>query len=772
MLDPKEIQVSVLAMGIGTTVCLYYGALSDDPSQCSEKKHSWVQAVSDLMPLGDIASMIRTCDSLSRQTVSLRALLESGRKPGSPYARAKLKLPALVPALSAPPGTALRGLDVGRHHSGLFGYDLDVGRGSLDLPAMREALINARGAVMVGTSAGGDALYAIFAGPKAGSEEDYKAHWQAIADTLPEGAKAASAGESKNSNQLRFVAHDPTVWLAAAPVEPLAGTRPVTAQEPPAVIPTPGLATCLDEHAVDLDALMSFPPPDDYNQWLGWLGRLKALGFDPNEAETWCARGTKYHPGEATRRWEGLPKDDPEMARDILRGHAFKQHGWRQHIIQVASNSRLTLHANGSKNGVADLSLDYQGAMEVVSGKAARGLLEALERLGVGIRFNLRADKQEFDLGYGWAPPTDRSRERLREVVNARFATRNRNGDTVRLNFGKDAFKNALHALLYGLEEDPFRTWLESLDRWDGKERLDGWLGQVFVINRYQELGEWASRFMALGAVWRTYNPGCKLDELPVLIGAGGIGKSTAARWLLPPEHDEWFGELNVALDNKRRVEALQGRVIVELGDMAGASRAEREDLKSFITKVNDGTERLSYRADPEPLPRRCVFVGTSDAMTPLPDDDNLRRWVPVTIDSGQPATVREYLDDHREQLWAEAIYLYRQGVPARLPDDLKPMQKEATGQARSRDQALDDAVQAWIARDEPWGFTLSEAAEAIRMVDPGEAARLTGRDSRRLAAALTTAGYRKERRMKNGVREYRWYTVASIATIAPPNDG
>ena len=630
LLNPEEIEVSVLARGTSTTTCRHCGASRNNAPPCSEKKHSWAVVVSDLMPLGEIARLIRTSDNLSRQTMRLRALLESGRKPGSPYAKGKLKLPALVPALAAPPSTALKSVDVGKHHSGLFGYDLDLGRDSLDLPAMREALIDARGAVMVGTSAGGDALYAIFAGPKAGSEEDYKAHWQAIADIFPEEAKAASAGESKNSNRLRFVAHDPVVWLAAAPVEPLAGARPITAQEPSAVTPTPGLATCLDEHAVDLDALMSFPPPDDYNQWLGWLGRLKGLGFDPNEAETWCARGTKYDPGEATRRWEGLPKDDPEMARDILRGHACKRHGWRQHINQVAPNSRLTLHANGSENGTADLSLDYQGAMEVVSGKAARGLAEALERLGVRIRFNLRADKQEFNLGHGWAPPTDRSRERLREVVKTRFATCNRNGDAARLNFGKDAFKNTLHALLYGLEEDPFRTWLESLHSWDGKERLAGWLGQVFIINKYQELGEWASRFMALGAVWRTYNPGCKLDELPVLIGAGGIGKSTAARWLLPPEHEEWFGELNLALDNKRRVEALQGRVLVELGDMAGASRAEREDLKAFITKTNDGTERLSFRTDPESLPRSLSHRPVGELTNPGVGAMGLKRGRPV----------------------------------------------------------------------------------------------------------------------------------------------
>ncbi len=225
LFDPKDIQVSVLARGIDTAVCLRCGLSDDDPSPCFERKHSWVQAVSDLMPLGDIASMICTSDDLFRRTERLRALLQSGRTSGSPYTRAKRQLPALVPALAAPPGTSLKGVDVGKHHSGLFGYDLDLGRGSLDLPAMREALMDARGAVMVATSAGGDALYAVFAGPKAESERAYKAHWHAIADTFPEVAKAASAGQSKNSNRLRFVVHDPTAWLAGTPVERLVGAH-------------------------------------------------------------------------------------------------------------------------------------------------------------------------------------------------------------------------------------------------------------------------------------------------------------------------------------------------------------------------------------------------------------------------------------------------------------------------------------------------------------------------------------------------------------------
>ena len=78
--------------------------------------------------------------------------------------------------------------------------------------------------------------------------------------------------------------------------------------------------------------------------------------------------------------------------------------------------------------------------------------------------------------------------------------------------------------------------WLEGLEAWDETERLDEWLPHVFEISERLPLAEWAGRFMALGAIWRAYHPGLKLDEFPVLIGRGGLGKSTAARFLLPAD--------------------------------------------------------------------------------------------------------------------------------------------------------------------------------------------------------------------------------------------
>ena len=112
---------------------------------------------------------------------------------------------------------------------------------------------------------------------------------------------------------------------------------------------------------------------------------------------------------------------------------------------------------------------------------------------------------------------------------------------------------------------------------------------------------------------------------------------------------------------------------------MQGARRADLESLKAFLSRTDDGSTRLAYRHNPEPMPRRCIIVGTADRPDPLPDDPNLRRFVPITLTGGNAARVMEFMDKCRDQLWAEGLYLYERGQDARLPDELKGKQAEAT---------------------------------------------------------------------------------------------
>ena len=405
----------------------------------------------------------------------------------------------------------------------------------------------------------------------------------------------------------------------------------------------------------------------------------------------------------------------------------------------------------------------YHDSKATVEGKSADGLRECLLLLGIGVRYNVRGARTEIrHESFDWTPLNDRMAAQIRDVIAKRFQTKQRANALVLqpLTFGRDTWMDALNAVLYENEIDPFQVWLENLPKWDKVKRLDSWLTTVFVVNPENEtLGEWASRFICLGTVWRTYHPGTKLDELPVLIGRGGIGKSTALRYILPLDMPDLFSDgLNLGADVKQRAEALQGRAIVEASEMAGVSRADVESLKAFITRTDDGNVRLAYRQNPERMLRRCVIIGTADRQDPLPNDRNLRRFVPVELDDGNPQRLRSLLDRDRDQIWAEALVMFHKGIEARLPDGLADVQADATAQHRSRDVVIEDAVDDFI-RGFSEGFTMSDIASGMKLVDSAShGATLTMRDQHRIGAVLVSRGYVRRQTRDDGRRAWRWY--------------
>ncbi len=386
----------------------------------------------------------------------------------------------------------------------------------------------------------------------------------------------------------------------------------------------------------------------------------------------------------------------------------------------------------------------------------ADGLAAALTGLGIAWRFNVRSRHHEFrETADDWREANDRTEARIQETIANRYVTGEKHAP---LRFGRETWQRSLNALLADAETDPFLDWVQAQSPWDGTSRLDGWLNEVFETDPNCPLTAWAARFVFLGPVWRAFEPGTKMDEMPVLIGPQGCGKSTALRCALPLERPDWFADgLHLAADPKTRTEALQSRVIVEVAEMAGSTRAELESLKSFLSRTDDGVVRLAYRRNPETALRRCIIVGTSNDPTCLPNDPSgNRRFVSVVLRGGDPTVLRAYLNERREQLWAEALAAYRDGVEARLPDNLHEAQSATNEQVRRRDDILEDALENWLPTA-PKSFTLAAAAVGCRIAEAGREARLSMRDQHRLGAALTTAGFVKRRERVDGQRLMVW---------------
>ena len=213
----------------------------------------------------------------------------------------------------------------------------------------------------------------------------------------------------------------------------------------------------------------------------------------------------------------------------------------------------------------------------------------------------------------------------------------------------------------------PIRDFLSALPDWDGVPRLDTLLIDLFGAEDSLYVRA-VTRKTLVAAVRRVLQPGCKFDYVLTLVGPQGIGKSTAISTLCGPDYFTDNLSFNMMRD-KASAENIQGNWIVELGEMAGVSKAEVESVKGFLSRQDD-KYRASYGRRSTPHPRQCIFIGTANQEGGFLRDitGNRRFWVVPT-----PRRTDMILDsDYVRQVWAEAKVREEDGEALYLPQALE----------------------------------------------------------------------------------------------------
>ena len=229
------------------------------------------------------------------------------------------------------------------------------------------------------------------------------------------------------------------------------------------------------------------------------------------------------------------------------------------------------------------------------------------------------------------------------------------------------------------------QDYLNAL-QWDGVPRLDTLLID-YLGAEDSEYTRAVSRKAFTAAVARAMEPGCKYDNMLILCGRQGLGKST----VLDKMSRGWFNDSIRTFEGKEASELLQGVWLVEVAELDAFRRTDVARIKQFLSLRAD-RYRAAYGRNVKELPRCCAFFGTCNQMDFLQDMTGNRRFWPVDVGltipvgverSHRPNVWDDLSEDVINQLWAEAKARWQAGEPLYLTGEVERQALEIQEQHR-----------------------------------------------------------------------------------------
>lgn len=376
-------------------------------------------------------------------------------------------------------------------------------------------------------------------------------------------------------------------------------------------------------------------------------------------------------------------------------------------------------------------------------------MLSMLDTLGYSFRLNVLDDTIEVN------------GEMLTEVIESKMRTELRDAGLGRsLGAMKDVYtteaaRNAYH---------PIKSYLESLV-WDGTPRI-GKLARYFTCsdpdlvypNGQREplfvvyLGRWL-----IGAVAKVYQQAQNL--MLVLSGPQGKGKSAFIRWLCK-NIPAYYAEAPLVPGDRLCDLRVINTFIWEVSELDATTRkADVAALKAFITRETVTTRKYHALHDIK-KPVTASFAGTvNDSGSGfLVDDSGSRRFMVASI----TAIDFSYTEIDIDQVWAEALYLYRIGASWRLNEFESEMQHEL-----NKNYEVGDMLEGWLERyfwfDETdvVGMTSADIVDHLRSKDVpinGDKGWET-----RIGSVLRKRGIVKKQVQTSGQRVRRYFGIVPI---------
>jgi hypothetical protein len=475
------------------------------------------------------------------------------------------------------------------------------------------------------------------------------------------------------------------------------------------------------------------------------------IGFSIWDA--WCAQSEHYNPAGLEFKWKSFGRRSGVTLGTVY--HMAREHGWNGGAPAPGFSGPLSGHAHEVTNGHANGAATLPAAFLAPSGGAIffpdlndknqpRATMTnakvAIGALGVDCRYDLFHNRMlvggELISRWNSAELSDHVVHMLRDQIRYKFG----------FDPGKAHVQDAAETLCLARRFDPVVDYLDGLV-WDGVPRLDGWLTR-YMQAQDSDYTHAVARLTLIAAVRRARAPGTKFDQIIVLEGPQGQGKSEALEILAGP--DNFSDQSILGVDDRKQQELTEGVWLYEIGELSGMRRADADHVKAFASRKKDRA-RPAYGRYTVSQPRRTVFFGSTNKDDYLQDDTGNRRFWPIATGHIDLDGLRR----DRDQLWAEAAAREARGESHFLPEKLWKTAGEYQ-KARLQNDEWFELVERWLAEKPREDVSIKEVLCDNQYIQHRTDA-LTPGVTMRAGSILKQLGYQRYKKRSGESTINRW---------------
>lgn len=280
--------------------------------------------------------------------------------------------------------------------------------------------------------------------------------------------------------------------------------------------------------------------------------------------------------------------------------------------------------------------------------------------------------------------------------------------------FSAQALSNGIMTIAQKAAYNPVQDYLcHAAEVWDKQERLKTFMN-TFLGVAITPVNELIIKIWLVGACMKAFEPDAKFDYVLDLVGGQGAGKTT----LLERLGAGWYTDQFQNFTDKDYYSTMLRAWIVNDDEMAATANSTFEELKKFIS-----ARKLEFRpAYGHTAIRRdkgFVMARTTNETTYLKDKTGERRFLPLLADLEQQKQhpVTDLTPDIVQQVWGEAMSLYRSGLSTELTHD-QEMQLSLHRDQFTYVDAVEEEIESVLAK---WSSDFITSGEIAKNIGAGD---------------------------------------------------